>query len=257
MTERRRSQPRILIWFSCGASSAVVTKWVLTKHSKAIPIYCDTMVTEHEDNRRFMADCEKWFGRPVRRLRSEKYKDTWDVWERSKYLSGVKGAPCTRELKVIPRLKFQRPTDMHVFGYTADNDDMRRADALRESWPELKTWTPLIEHGITKKACLGLIARAGIKVPAAYALGFSHNNCIPCVKAASPAYWALVRKIRPDQFARMVELSRRLDVRLCVIKGERRFIDEIPLDHPTSGADQPACDFLCQMFERELQELSV
>jgi hypothetical protein len=82
-----------------------------------------------------------------------------------------------------------------------------------------------------------------------YGLGFHNNNCIPCVKAQSPSYWALVRKEFPAEFNRMVELSRRLNVRLCKIKGERRFIDEIPLDQPTTNPITPACDFLCSAME--------
>jgi len=36
-------------------------------------------------------------------------------------------------------------------------------------------------------------------------------------------------------------------VRLCRIKGERVFIDEIPADWPTTNPIAPACDFLCQI----------
>jgi hypothetical protein len=90
------------------------------------------------------------------------------------------------------------------------------------------------------------------KLPPLYALGFPNNNCIPCVKATSPAYWALMRKQFPEQFERMAKLSRELDVRLCRIDGERAFIDEIPADHPTTNPIAPACDFLCHLAEMEL-----
>ena len=86
-----------------------------------------------------------------------------------------------------------------------------------------------------------------------YALGFQNNNCIPCVKAQSPAYWALMRQQFPEQFERMVKLSRELDVRLCKINDERRFIDEIPADHPTTNPIQPACDFLCHLAEQDME----
>lgn len=251
MVERKKSASRTISWFSCGAASAVATKLMLTENPATIPVYCE-MFSEHEDNARFLSDCERWFDRPVVRIRSDKYVDTWDVWEKRKYLCGPDGAACTVELKVKPRLEFQHPTDHHVFGYTSDSLDKRRADAMRANHPELNIRTPLIERGLDKNACLGLITRAGIELPVMYRLGFGHNNCLPCVKARSPGYWALVRKEAPVQFARMAELSRRLGVRLCVIGGERKFIDEVPSDYPTTTPLAPSCDFLCQMMEQDL-----
>jgi hypothetical protein len=244
--------PRTVAWFSCGAASAVATK--MTLHEKPISTviaYCATGA-EHPDNERFMMACKQWFNREVTILASEKFKDTWDVWERERYLSGVNGAPCTRALKFRPRLAWQLPDDIHVFGYTSDGADVRRAAALRENYPEMQIRTPLIDAGLTKASCLALIESANIELPAMYGLGFHNNNCIPCVKSQSPSYWALVRKQFPSEFGRMVELSRRLNVKLCKIKGERRFIDEIPLDQPTNDPIQPACDFLCHAMETAL-----
>jgi hypothetical protein len=209
---------RTIVWFSCGAASAVAAKLV----PESLPVYCETGA-EHLDNVRFMADCERWLGRPVVRIKSDEYADTWDVWTKRRYLAGIDGAPCTVALKVTPRLLFQRPDDIHVFGYTADKPDADRADRLRANYPELTIRTPLIERGVMKEACLAMVENAGIRLPPMYAMGFHNNNCIPCVKATSPAYWALVRKEFPEQFERMARLSRELDVRLCRIEGERAF----------------------------------
>lgn len=240
---------RTLSWFSCGAASAVATK--LTP--AAIPVYCETGA-EHPDNERFLVDCEQWFGREIVRLRSEKYADTWHVWEKHRFIAGVEGAKCTVKLKVEPRLAFQLPTDHHVFGYTSDQRDEERAKRLRATYPELTIITPLIERGITKAATIDMVRRAGIKPPALYELGFQNNNCIPCGKATSPDYYALVRKHFPEQFNRMAALSRELGVKLCRIAGERRFIDEIPEDWPTTEPIVPSCDFLCHLAEMEIAE---
>jgi hypothetical protein len=214
-------------------------------------VYCETGA-EHPDNERFLEECETWFGCYVTRIKSEKYSDTWAVWEKRRYLAGIDGAPCTVELKVAPRLAFQRPSDIHVFGYTADGPDVERASRLRSTYPEMRIKTPLIERGITKSACLEMVVRAGIKLPVMYAMGFHNNNCIPCVKATSPSYWALVRKQFPAHFARMAKLSRDLDVRLCRLNNDRAFIDEIPAGHPTTDPIQPSCDFLCHIAEMDM-----
>lgn len=245
-------EERTLVWFSCGAASAVAAKLTLRDSPDAALVYCETGA-EHEDNKRFMADCVQWMNTPVVSIRSEKYADTWELWEKRRYLAGVEGALCTVELKVLPRLAYQQPTDIHVFGYTADGPDAARAERLRVNYPELTIRTPLIERGITKAACLEMIQHAGIALPPMYAMGFHNNNCIPCVKATSPAYWALVRKAFPDKFNRMAALSRELDVRLTRINDERRFIDEIPEDHPTTNPIQPSCDFLCHLAEMDIE----
>jgi len=245
------STPRTLSWFSCGAASAVATKLTIENNRNVLPVYCETG-SEHPDNERFLSDCEKWFGEKVTRIKSEKYSDTWELWEKRRYLSGVGGALCTTELKIFPRLAFQHPTDVHVFGYTADGPDIKRAERLRMNYPEMTIKTPLIDAGLTKQSVLAMIERANIALPPMYSLGFQNNNCIPCVKATSASYWALVRKQFPDEFKRMVELSRRLNVRLARIGEERVFIDEIPLDHPTTDPIQPSCDFLCHLVEMGL-----
>ncbi|MGX7706291.1 hypothetical protein [Methylobacterium sp. Gmos1] len=246
---------RVISWFSCGAASAVATKLTLADAGtrEVVVAYCETG-SEHPSNHTFLKECERWFGKVVFPIRNLNFQDTWDVWESESYLAGNNGAPCTRELKVVPRLEFQRPSDIHVFGYTADKTDITRAKRLRENYPELKIVTPLIDRGINKEACIAMIERAGLPVPPMYMLGFQNNNCIPCSKATSPNYWALVRQRFPNEFDRMVALSRKLGVRLCRINGERAFIDEIPADWPTTNPIQPSCDFLCALAEQDMAE---
>lgn len=240
---------RTVVWVSAGAASAVAAK--LTPD--AVLAYCETG-SEHPDNERFLRDVSKWCARPIERIRSDKYGSTWDVWEKRRYLAGIGGALCTTELKVFPRLEWQQPGDVHVFGYTDDKADRVRANRLRLNYPDMQIRTPLIDANINKAGALAMIERAGIELPPLYALGFQNNNCLPCVKATSPAYWALVRKTFPEKFERMAKLSRELDVRLARIGEDRVFIDEIPADHPTTNPIQPSCDFLCALAEMGLTE---
>lgn len=237
---------RTLCWFSAGAASAVATKLAMKEGPVEI-VYCETGA-EHPDNERFIKDCGVWFGQPVIRIRSDKYASTWEVWEKRRWLAGIEGALCTDELKKQPRFAYQRPTDGHVFGYTADAADLTRFNRFKENFPELRSVrAPLIEAGLNKRNVLALLEGAGIALPVMYGLGFHNNNCIPCPKATSPDYWSLVRLQFPDAFNRMATLARELDVRLTRIKDERIFIDEIPADWPTTNPIAPACDFMCAM----------
>ena len=240
---------RTVSWFSCGAASAVATKlridWI------DVIAYCETG-SEDEDNHRFMLDCQEWFGKEITPIKSSKFNSTWEVWEKRRYISGIAGAPCTQELKIKPRLEFERPDDIHVFGYTADSNDVRRAVQLRENWPELSIETPLIDRGINKEACLAMIQNAGIEPPRTYAMGFPNANCIPCCKATSPDYYQLIRREYPDEWKRFNDLCHELNCRPARIKGVRVFIDEIPEDHPCTAPLAPACDFLCQIAEQDM-----
>lgn len=238
---------RRIAHFSCGAASAVATKL-----STPDEIWYAATGSEDADNARFMRDCEKWFGQTIRVIRSDKYSDTWAVWEDRKYLAGIRGAPCTGELKVGPQVAAQLPDDIHVFGYTADANDARRAQSMREHWPDLHVEFPLIERGLTKAACLAMIGTAGITPPRVYSLGYPNANCIPCVKATSPGYWAVVRKHHHAEFARMAALESRIGAKLVQFRGQRIQLSELPADIPLRDAIAPACDFLCQLAEQEL-----
>jgi hypothetical protein len=200
-------------------------------------------------------DCERWFGAPVQKLSSVEYIDTWHVWEDRRYIAGIAGAPCTAALKKAPRIAFQQPGDVHVFGYTAEETD--RATLFVLNNPTLVARFPLIERGLTKNACLAMVKGAGIELPVMYELGFQNNNCIPCPKATSPSYWAAIRKHFPEHFERMAKLSRELNARLVILgredgKNIRGFIDEVPTDQSTLNPIAPACDFLCHIAEQDL-----
>jgi len=264
MTEALKvDQRRLVCWFSCGAASAVATKLIIQAQTRAensgnspreiVVAYCDTG-SEDEDNSRFLSDCERWFGQSVVRLQNDKYRDTWDLWERRGYMAGINGAICTGEFKFAPRLDFQRPSDIHVFGYTADKADIKRAERLRETYPEMSIVTPLIDQGITKDICRVSLKIAGIAEPRTYAMGFPNANCLKsgCCKSTSPDYWANHRKWFPEGFAETARIARKLGVRLARIKGERVFIDDIPSDWPTQNAEAPPCDFLCQIISEDL-----
>jgi hypothetical protein len=200
---------------------------------------------EHEDNHRFAAECSEWFDHPITELRSDKYKDCWDVWERKQYIAGINGAPCTTELKKEVRRAFQRPGDRHIWGYTYDEPDEReRAKDLQANNLECDFEFPLIDAFLTKPNCHAIIEGAGIKIPVMYELGFENNNCIGCPKGGC-GYWNKIRDYRPDIFDRMCELSRRLGVRLLVQDGERIFLDQL---RPGYGNIKTEPKISCSLF---------
>jgi hypothetical protein len=238
-------------WFSAGAPSAVAAKITIANEDDAVIAYTDPGA-EHPDNDRFIVDCERWFGKPVLRLRSAKYRDTWDVWTQRRFLVGPGGAPCTAELKKRVRYLFQRPDDIQVFGYTIE--ERHRAVRFREQNPGVDLRTPLIDRQLTKADCLAIIERAGIDVPAMYRLGYRFNNCIGCVKGGI-GYWNKIRLDFPETFARMAKLERDIGYSILSDHEGPVWLDELD---PQRGNHQsePAieCSLLCQATENEFRE---
>lgn len=93
------SEGRHVCHFSCGAASAVAAKLTLAAHPDCLIVNA-FILEEDSDNRRFLADCERWFGRSITVLRDEKYgASTDEVWRRKRFMKGLRGAPCSLELK--------------------------------------------------------------------------------------------------------------------------------------------------------------
>lgn len=189
---------RIVCWFSCGAASAVATKVALDTYSEMYPdhevvIASIYLQDEHTDSIRFLKDCERWFGKEILILKDEKYNASVDeVIRKTRYMSGVNGARCTKELKKKVRLDWQKHDDVHVFGMTVD--EQHRIDRLIDQENEILLWSPLIDHNITKDDCFKMLDAASIPVPEMYKLGFGNNNCIGCLKASGVGYWNHIRK---------------------------------------------------------------
>ena len=240
---------RVVCWFSAGAASAVATKLAIADYDD-VTIATIDVGSEHEDNVRFREDCAEWFGLPIEVLKSEKYDDTWQVWSERRFLVGPQGALCTAELKKKPRFAFERPDDVQVFGYTAEESG--RADRFREQNPEITLSTPLIDRGLTKDDTLAIIERAGIELPAMYRLGYRNNNCIGCVKGGM-GYWNKIRVDFPDTFLRMSLLERDLGRTVIRVDGEAVFLDELDPDrgdYPTESSHD--CSLMCALAETEI-----
>lgn len=248
---------RVVCWFSAGAASAVTTKLALATYpADLVAIVRCIVPNEHPDNERFTADCEDWFSRPVLSIRSANYVDCWDVWQKRRYLNGIGGAPCTLEMKKVPRQQFERDwcPDLSAFGFTIE--EAKRAKRFRDQNPDVGLITPLIDAGLSKEDCMGMLDRAGIKLPAMYGLGFANNNCRTCVKARGPGYWALVRKQFPADFARMAKLSRDIGWTPCRAGDDTPiWLDELPLTiKPQDDSPDIECSLLCAIAEIKIQE---
>ena len=145
-------KPRIVSWFSCGDASAVATKLVIASYKETHDIVVARCIVpeEHQDNDRFSDECERWFGIPILKLRSDEYESCNDVWKKTRYMAGQKGARCSVEMKKAVRHVFEKEwfPDLQAFGYTSEEN--RRVKNFRAHNPEVNIITPLIENSLTK-----------------------------------------------------------------------------------------------------------
>lgn len=252
---------RIVCNFSCGASSAVATKLALAKYgdTREVVIQNAFLQEEHPDNRRFLADCEVWFGRPITVLRDVKYNaSAREVFRRERYLNGQKGAPCTRALKRRILNAALRHDDTLILGY--DADEAGRFDDWIDANNELRGEVPLIEAGLRKPDVLALVERAGLRLPEMYRLGFHNANCIGCVKGGG-GYWNKVRKHFPEAFEEMATIEATLSDKAKLfrhragpLKGQRFSLRELPPDYGRYQ-DEPSieCGAACEYGENVIE----
>ena len=240
---------RIVCWFSCGAASAVATKIAISelKEGQELIIAYTEVIEEHPDNKRFLADCEKWFGRKIFILGNDKYeRSIYKVFEKQ-FIKTPKGSPCTRTLKKSVRQKFEQVNDRQVFGYTAE--EQTRLDRFIDANNDVDIWTPLIDKGLGKEDCLAMLKNAGIELPIMYKLGYHNNNCIGCVKGGM-GYWNKIKVDFPEHFDKMAKLERFKNQKVF----KDRFLDELkPTDGNYPSEPNIECSIFCQMAEEDIK----
>lgn len=253
---------RIVCHFSCGAASAVACKVTLASNDVANVLILNAFVKEeHVDNRRFFADCERWFGHPVKPLRDTKYNASTDeVWLRKAFFASRFGAPCSAELKHVVLQAEHIEGDTVVVGYTVEERD--RFENLQDTgYAQAKRVTfsaPLIERSLTHPDCLAIVSDAGIELPLMYRLGYKNANCIGCCKGGM-GYWNKIRKDFPERFAEVAAIQERIGENSYTFRnretGERFGL--VQLD-PNAGrySEEPdiSCSFHCALVQQEIEQ---
>ena len=233
----------IIAWFSCGITSAVACKLAIEEYGKEnIDLVYIKIDSSHEDNERFINDCENWYGMKITQIQSKKYKDQYEVSKKVKYINGVKGAPCTVNLKKNVRKDYEKenPFSNQIFGFEFVKKEINRAIRFSQQNPQTKPLYPLIDAKLTKEMCADIILKNGIKLPTMYELGFHNNNCIGCVKGGK-GYWNHIRKHFVNDFNKMVEVEKYVGA--SCIKGT--FLKDLD---PKAGIHKPPITPDCGTF---------
>lgn len=248
--------PRIVCNFSCGAASAVATKLIVSHYPKdRVAIHNAFIQEEHPDNRRFLADCEKWFGHPITVLRDTKYNaSVLEVFRRKRFFGGsMFGAPCSIALKKDVLNAATLPTDIIVLGFTAE--EQSRVDRFLDANNGRNILHPLIDWGLTKADCLAIIERVGIELPMMYRMGYNNANCIGCVKGGE-GYWNKIRRDFPQQFIQIADLQESIGPGAYLFRnretGERYPLHKLLPSKGYHSEPEISCSELCIAAEEEI-----
>lgn len=246
---------RIVSHFSCGAASAVATKLILADYpAERIAIHRAWILEEHEDNDRFSADCERWFGHPITILRDEIYgASAVEVFRRKRFLKSRYGAPCRKALKGDVLEAASLPDDTWVLGYTAEETD--RLNEFLDANNGRAVLCPLIDRGLMKADCLAMIERAGIELPMMYRLGYNNNNCRCCVKGGE-GYFNRQRVDFPENFVALADVQEAIGPGAYLFRdrktGVRYSLRDLPPDNGRHDEPEISCSIHCLMAEEDI-----
>lgn len=233
-------------WISAGVSS-FIAGW-LSRDTIDEYIYID-IENQHPDSMRFIKDCEKELGKPVKILMSP-YRNVENAIKKGGFINRPKvGAYCTKLLKKMVRKEWEcehKDIELtYVWGF--DIDERHRAKRLIEAMTDFKHEFPLIDKQLSKQDAHGILEQIGIKRPVMYDMGYNNNNCVGCVKGGM-GYWNKIRKDFPEVFDRMAKLER--EVGSSCINGV--YLDELDQDKGRMSEEiMQDCNIFCMLGLQE------
>lgn len=199
------SEQDIVARVSCGAASYVSWKMALARYGDRVDAVNALVTAEHEDNRRFLTDCENLLGRTVNVVQDTKYgADPLKVWFAKRFIASSKGAPCSKALKGDVLDAYRPEVTTIVLGYTAD--EAHRLDRFIDANASKTVIAPLIEEGITKEDCLRQVVADGLALPIPYLEGFDNSNCLKCPKGGL-GYWKHIDRHYPENYESVAKLQ--------------------------------------------------
>jgi hypothetical protein len=207
----------VIAWWSGGVTSAVTCKlcvdWFGIENLRIV--FIDTN-NEDDDTKRFLKECEGWYGLSIERISNLDFTNIQEVWYQSLSLNVATGAKCSQMLKRIPRERFENNNKFSYQAFGFDITEINRAKGMKMNNPSSKPIFPLISELLSKKDCIKIIQQANslftqISLPRTYKLGYSNNNCwkTGCVQGGI-GYWQKIQKEFPEKFDAMAKVEREL-----------------------------------------------
>lgn len=216
-------------WLSAGVSSFIAAYLIKDEIDE---FYYIDIADQHPDSIRFIKDCEKLLGKPIKILKSKIYDTVESACRAGGMIRNTRTgyAFCTDYLKKRVRKEqfeyyHQNDEVTYVWGMDCSERERKRAERIIEANPNFQHRFPLIEFNMTKQDAHGYSRRLELRRPIIYDMGYQNNNCIGCVKGGM-GYWNMIRRDFPEVFESRAKMERILGCR-CL---KECFLDELDPD---------------------------
>lgn len=212
-----------IVQYSGGAGSAMAAYLVAQQVPKEdiILLFHDVRGGHDDDIYRFNADVSQFLRLPITEVSDS--RTIWDVIKENNCLPSLFIPFCTRILKQEVADRFYGQLSSYVNPYSEQDlclypDEpftlyngygVEEGKRIKNNGKApYKVEYPVVDAGLTSADCKRIISEEWkIELPRPYLLGFEHNNCIPCWKSTSKAYWKLVWEHYPDRYQMAIEME--------------------------------------------------
>lgn len=208
--KERRADPRIVVGFSGGVTSAWCAGWALQEfpREQVILLWHDTK-EEHPDTYRFLGEMAAALAMPITE-RSDGRSVT-ELFRDEGMLGNGQNTMCSRVLKTTQGERFVAELlaaghqVTRVFGFSRhEHRRVGRAVGFAAK-AGYSVRFPIVEAGVSKQDCADWCASVGVQPSAMYRWS-DHANCVGCVKGGR-AYWLAVAEHCPEVFEQRAALE--------------------------------------------------
>lgn len=215
------SGKRVMIGLSGGINSMAVLCELgnapIEKRPKSLFLFYAHFKEHSPDTLQFVLDGWTW---AKSRFEEVVYKQTdnsvMDFFEDNNFIPHPMHSPCSKELKIIPMMKFAYQNDVQIdlIGYVAEEQKRyKRAQAAGAKTNDLffRKEYPILN--IPNEACFSIVKQNIGWYPAIYDIRdekgkrvFTHNNCLPC-KNMTTKQMQQTKLHYPDYYDRAMEVE--------------------------------------------------
>lgn len=192
-----------IVSLSGGVASAVAADRAIERYGRdQVTLWFSNVLWEDEDNYRFMDDCmQRWGGDLITYCDG---RTPLQVAEHEQIIPNQRHAPCSRELKIKPFIRFLKIQPGHntvLLGLDwKEQHRMAKPKATYEAIEGVTVDFPLLWQPIEYRPYQEVVQSWGIAPPRMYAAGFNHANCGGrCVKQGIKQ-WNRLRHWQPERF---------------------------------------------------------
>lgn len=259
MTENK---VRHILGISGGKDSSALAVYMRDKVPDIEYFFCDTGA-ELQETYEYLAQLEKYLGKPIKRLNPDKDFDWW-LKRNGNFLPSQRMRWCTIQLKLQPIAKWIG--DEKAISYVGIRADEDSRKGYQDPSGNIKTVFPFREAGIDKEGVYKILQEAGIGLPKYYEWR-TRSGCYFCFFQRRMEWIGLYEK-HPDLFEKAKAYEKfdpKTGKRFTWIQGETlddlikpERMAEIKLKHQTditkekaANKNKPLAEVLSSVFDMD------